>query len=140
MALLCFMCLFPPPSFPRCPVTDKGQMTKVQVPAVVVQMQIRGTHQHLNPRNKKKENLLLLSRRKIPNSPAKLLLSCPLVLKGNNAKNPLIFIFFCWGGNLLIDETLIKQQASACFSLWDCSSKHVVNFWISCICSGGILS
>lgn len=71
-------------SSPRCPVTGKGQMTKVQVPAVVVQMQIRGTHQHLNLKSKKKENLLPLSRRKIPNCPAKLLLSYLLVLKGNN--------------------------------------------------------
>lgn len=75
-----------PKSSPPCPVTGKGQMMKVQVPAVVVQMQIRGTRQHQNLKSKKKENLLQPSRRKIPNYPAKLLLSYPLVLKGNNYK------------------------------------------------------
>lgn len=77
--------LLPQKSSPRCPVIGRGQMMKVQVPAAVVRMPIRGIHQHLNPKSKKKENLLQPSRRRTPNSPAKLLLSYLLVLKGKCA-------------------------------------------------------
>lgn len=74
--------LLPQKSSPRCPVIGRGQTMKVRVPAVVVQMPIRGIHLHLNPKSKKNENPLPPSRRRTPNYPAKLLLSYLLVLKG----------------------------------------------------------
>lgn len=74
---------FPSPkSSPRCPVIGRGQTMKVRVPAVVVQMPIRGIRLHLNLKSKKNESPLPPSRRRTPNYPAKLLQSYLLVQKG----------------------------------------------------------
>lgn len=85
---------FPSPkSSPRCPVIGRGQMMKVQVPAVVVQMPIRGIRLPLNLKSKKNENPLPPSRRRTPNYPAKLLLSYLLVQKGKGESETSCRIF-----------------------------------------------
>lgn len=85
---------FPSPkSSPRCPVIGRGQTMKVQVPAVVVQMPIRGIRLHLNLKSKKNENPLPPSRRRTPNYPAKLLLSYLLVQKGKGESETSCSIF-----------------------------------------------
>lgn len=66
---------------------------KVQVPAVVVQMPIRGIRLHLNLKSKKNENPLPPSRRRTPNYPAKLLLSYLLVQKGKGESETSCSIF-----------------------------------------------
>lgn len=80
----CSNCLFSsfPTSSPRCPVTGRGRTMRAPVPAAAAQTPTRGTPRHLNLRSRRKGNPLPPNRRRTPNSPAKLLLSYLLVLKG----------------------------------------------------------
>lgn len=69
-------------------------MTKVPAPAVVVQTRIKETPQRLSQKSKRRESHLQLNRRKIRNSPAKLLLNYLLVLKGNEPQNLMDCLLF----------------------------------------------
>lgn len=75
--------VFPEITSPRCPVIGRGRTTRAPAPAAAVQMPTSGTLQPQSPRSRRRGSLLLPSRRKTPNFPAKRLLSYPRVLKGN---------------------------------------------------------
>lgn len=75
--------VFPEITSPRCPVIGRGRTMRAPAPAAAAQMPTSGTLPLQSLRNRKRGSLLLPSRRKTPNFPAKQLLSYPRVLKGN---------------------------------------------------------
>lgn len=101
--------VFPEITSPRCPVIGRGRTMRARAPAVAVQMPTSGTLQLQSLRNRRRGSLLLPSRRKTPNFPAKRLLSYPRVLKGNICLQGRAHV---WAGGLLSHRGLCWFNSS----------------------------
>lgn len=107
--------VFPEITSPRCPVIGRGRTMRAPAPAVAVQMPTSGTLQLQSLRNRRRGSLLLPSRRKTPNFPAKRLLSYPRVLKGNICLQGRAH---AWAGGLLSHRGLCWFNSIPCGWTW----------------------